>query len=250
MREDNKLIDAGINAISAITNEAYKDLAQPAVRRIGHALGNLTKITLSPIALLDYGFEQSKDWLNKKIEERISNIPDEFITTPPNNISVPLLNRIAISCDTPELRDLYAELLLKAIDSRTASLVHPSYAYVIEQLSPEEALLFISLHEKSDKTIFTEKFESAMYRSPPSIEEQFHEYCESIGIENNKNSQVWFENLTRLSLLQIINYSEPQLIPKRSDKYGIIPARVDTTEYRYLEFTAFGQGFIEACSPI
>ena len=247
MSNDKELIDMGKNVIESVASDVYKDLAQPAARRIGNAIDSLAKIALSPIALLDFGFEQSKEWLHEKIKKKITNTPEEYISAPPNNIAIPALMRISMSNDTPELRELYAELLLKAMDSRTSDLVHPSYVLIIEQMSSEEAFIFISLHPKADKVLFEEK--SSQYKSSSSIPEQFSKYCHSIGIANVKNSEIWLENLTRLNLLQIINYSESEYIPEQVHKHGVESPRVDTTDHKHLEFTAFGRGFIEACAP-
>lgn len=250
MTADNDLLKTGETAMSQVASEAYKDLAQPSARRLGTAIESLFKVALSPVALLDWGFEQSKDWLKSKISQRLANTPEEFVSPPPNNIAIPALIRIAMSHDTPELRDLYAELLLKAMDSRTAGLVHPAYVSVIEQLSPEEALVFISLQPKADRSLFEERFSPVAFKSSPSIEEQFEDYCRSLGVENPCRAQVWLENLKRLGLLELLAFSEATYVPQTADRHGFYGPRVENTENRHIQFTAFGQGFIDACAPI
>lgn len=66
-------------AKSAILSEIYKDVAKPSARRIGASLESLTKITVSPISIIDWGFEKSSDWLRQKIELRFARTPSEEV---------------------------------------------------------------------------------------------------------------------------------------------------------------------------
>ena len=50
------------NDLSAIAGDLYKDLLQPSAKRVGYSLETLTRVALSPVALLEWGFEQSRDW--------------------------------------------------------------------------------------------------------------------------------------------------------------------------------------------
>lgn len=226
--------------------EIYADIAQPSARHIGSALETLFKVGLSPIKMLDWGFEQSAEWLRNNIARRLEEIPEQYRNVPPNNISVPVITNIAMTSEQPELRNLYAELLLKAMDSRTSNLVHPSYVTLISQLSPEEALIFVSFREKTESTLFDEKFESVAYSNYVSIEEQFDSYCLSLGFENKKRAQVWLDNLQRLGLLRIESSSESYIGQQIWE--GETP-RVDTIEYRSLFITEFGRTFLDACTP-
>lgn len=162
-----------------VVSEVYADVAQPSARKIGTALETVFKVGLSPISILDWGFEHSRKWLIEKIAERLAEIPEDFRTAPPNNISVPVLTNIAMASEEPELRNLYAELLLKAMDRRTSDMVHPSYVAVISQLCPEEAHIFVSFHGNKEDHLFKENV-GYLYYSPDkkniSIEKQFETY--------------------------------------------------------------------------
>ena len=231
--------------VGKVANDVYTDVAKPAARQVGTALETLFKVGLSPITMLDWGFEQSKEWLKDKITARLDEIPNDCRAIPPNNVSVPAITNIALSSDAPELRELYAELLLKAMDTRTSDMVHPSYVALITQLSPEEALIFVSFHKKTDSNLFGDEFCNISYKNPPSIEEQFEGYCQTLGFDNAKRSQVWLDNLQRLGLLEIEKYSDTKYM-HGMDAEG---PRVNTTEYRYLHITEFGRVFLDACAP-
>lgn len=232
-------------SVGKVANDVYADIAKPAAQQVGTALETLFKVGLSPIAMLDWGFEQSKEWLKDKITARLAQIPKDCRTTPPNNVSVPVITNIAMSSDAPELRELYAELLLKAMDTRTSDMVHPSYVSLIAQLSPEEALIFVSFHKQKVSDLFGDEFCNTLYTNSPSIEKQFEEYCQSLGFDNAKRSQVWLDNLQRLGLLEIEKYSDVKYMHDL-DAEG---PRVNTTEYRNLHITEFGRVFLDACAP-
>jgi hypothetical protein len=249
---DPETTKAVLGAASQLANDVYKDVAQPAARRVGIALETVFKIGLSPFAMLDAGYEHSKDWIQEKITARVADTPENCVVVPPNNIAVPVMVRIAMSTDAPDLRDLYAELLLKAMDSRTASLVHPAYVLLIEQLSAEEAFVFVNMKTDDHDTIFSDKFSATQWFGTDrakTIEEQFADTCVALSVPGPERSQIWLDNLIRLGLVELKVYAESEFVPAEYHKEGVRPASVSNDESRYLRFTAFGKGFRIACAP-
>ena len=237
-------------AASAVLSEIYRDIVQPSAKRVGTSLETLTKITVSPIALIDWGFEKSADWLRRKIEDRMSATPSEFLVEPKANILYEALSHIAISHDIPELRDLYAELLLKAMDARTANMVHPAYFHVIEQLASQEALVLVGLHTRPDQSLFIEKIGPwDAYDREGSVEGQFATFCAETASGSTHEASVWLTNLCRLGLLSLQSWSEAVFRPEEASREGIREAQVENYEHRSLEFTEFGKAFIAACAP-
>lgn len=247
MTTDQNPLNSLAGTITSITKEVYSDVASPAAKKVGVALETVFKVSLSPISMLDWGFEQTKGWLAQKVEDRMNRIPIENRTTPRIQIAVAAVNGVAACADTPSLRDLYAELLLKAIDRRTEDLVHPSFATVIEQLTPGEALIIMSLSSRAEDCLFHEEQRAwVSSTSSKSLEAQFVEHCETIGLADRSDMFVALVNLQRLGLLKIERASESRYVPE--DGYGNQPS-VDTVEYRDLYVTEFGQSFLLACSP-
>lgn len=240
MSENKNPTDSAIEGIAKIASDIYADVAHPAARHIGRGIETIFKVGLAPVSMLDWGFEQSKEWLQKKVEERLAQIPQDCRITPPSNIAVPILLQIAASVDAPDLRGLYAELLLKAMDVRTVSQVHPAYISVLAQMNPTEALIFLSFRNKGSEIFFSQ----ATYGSS-SIEKQFEAYCNGLGLGEAVQVQVGLENLQRLGLLVIDQYSDVSL--KGDDVYN--SPRIDTYEHRYLSLTAFGRAFLFVCDP-
>ena len=235
-------------ASSAVVTELYKDLIQPSARRVGLSFDTVAKVTLSPIAIMEWGYEKSADWLRRKIDSRLSSVPPEYVTEPKANIAYEALRHIATSHDTPELRDLYAELLMKAMDVRTAETVHPAYFHVIEQLAPQEALVLVGLHTRSEP-YFTDQTDPWGQAKGLTIEERFRKFCESVLLGSTSQAGIWLTNLCRLGLLALQSSAEAVFRGDDAYHHGLAEAKVDNYEHRRLEFTEFGQAFIAACAP-
>lgn len=240
------------SAWSAVAHDLYADLFSPATKRVGNSLDTLAKVALSPVALLDWGYERSKDWLKEKIRLRLESTPPECIAEPSLDITISALSHIARSYDTPELRELYAELLLKAMDLRTASAVHPAYFFILEQLAPSEALVLVGLYETKKETLFEESYSVDHYRrgTKPSIEEQFKAFSMSALGRETTQASIWLTNLCRLGVLTLHTSNEAVFRPEEGDRHGIHPPSVENFEHRSLVFSEFGQAFIAACAPV
>jgi hypothetical protein len=232
--------------IGQVASEIYSDIARPAARQVGSALETLFKVGLSPVSMLDWGFEQSKDWLKRNIEERVRKIPNDCLQAPPNNIAIPAVIAISMSSDAPELRELYTELLLKAMDSRTEPMVHPSYINIIGQLTPKEALVFVSFQGINTASLFQESNARHSHTKDLTIEGQFENHCCALGLVDYENMQLWLENLQRLKLVDLREYSEASYVEPDSDTpYPSVRNRED----RYLDLTEYGRKFLIACTP-
>jgi hypothetical protein len=79
------------------------------------------------------------------LSEKIADIPEEHLATPPPVIAVPAMQGLAYSLDEPDLKEMYLNLLATATDARVQQSAHPSFAEIIKQLSGPEANLLRSM---------------------------------------------------------------------------------------------------------
>ena len=243
MSETEKSI---VGVATQLAGAAYADVAQPSAKRIGQTLDNLLKIGLSPLDVLNWGFEKSKQWLQERIAVRAAQMPPDSLIPPNERIAIPALLGIASSSGEPAIRDLYAELLLKAMDRTTAQEVHPAYVALLGQLTPQEALAFVGLRDRVDQNLFQDHESSRQFTEQPSISEQFDQYCRTIGLCEPEHSAIWLENLRRLGLLWTERFSD---VRYHETDAGLGPRGVSKDEYRNLRFTEFGKRFLIACAP-
>jgi hypothetical protein len=234
------------DSIGKVSEHIYSDALSPSVQRVGGALDTLFKVGLSPVSILDWGFERSKAWLAKQIEERMAETPDQFHRSPPLQIASPILIAIASNAENEGLRNIFAELLLKAMDSRTVENIHPSFVSVLGQLTPQEALVFVSFGKNaSTGSLFIDAPRSMSHFRLPSIEQLFDSHCKSIGISDPK-SQIWLENLLRLRLLELMTYTDAVYHEADFNDHG---PSVETKDERHLTLTDYGREFLFACTP-
>ena len=120
----------------------YEDALQPTVQEIGKFTARIPRAINAAFSGLDkwilnkeYAIDETKKLLALKLE----NVAPEKIVTPEAYVAIPTIQAISYSMNSEELRNLYANLLAKAMTSDTKQFVHPSYVEIIKQMSPYDA---------------------------------------------------------------------------------------------------------------
>lgn len=129
--------------IPGLLVEIYGDLAKPGVRQAGKALESIIGFGNTILWPITWANERSRIYLERNLElyrQRLSEIPEEKIVAVAPEIGVPIAEKLSYIADA-KLSELYVTLLAKASASDTVSLAHPSFVNVINNLSPDEALL-------------------------------------------------------------------------------------------------------------
>ena len=75
----------------------------------------------------------------KLLEEKLANVSEEKIIPPDPYVAVPAFQAISYSMDSEDLRNMYANLLSKAMNEDTKNEVHPAFTEIIKQMSPTDA---------------------------------------------------------------------------------------------------------------
>lgn len=79
------------------------------------------------------------------LAHRTAHIPDDHLTPPRPAVVMPAMEGLGWSIDEPELREMYLNLIAKAVDDRAVADCHPAFAEVLRQLQPEEAVALVEL---------------------------------------------------------------------------------------------------------
>lgn len=204
--------DVNINVDLKIVDEIYTDLVKPSAISAGkimEVIPNVINGALADIKIWGVKREYKLQEVIKEIELKMKKVNPEDIVVPENYVLIPALEAISYSMDNDILRDMYANLLAKAIYSPTKDLVHPSYVEVIKQLHPVEAQFFKE-YFFNDKPIFIAKLgiqevKTARIMGSPDTYEIVDEivadiecfYLEDYGLERV------LQNLERLGLIEI-----------------------------------------------
>ena len=139
--------------------------------------------------------------------EKISDIPDADLTSPPPSVAVPAMQGLGYSLDEPMLKEMYLNLLATATDSRRGDEAHPSFAEIIRQLSgPEAALLSGCLPLGNVAIVQVRKIESPISGGGftvlqnhivPISDDDTHQPVEEA------SAAVWVDNWMRLGLVTV-----------------------------------------------
>ncbi len=141
MSEDNEsqnqnpggIIKQTIDSATALSKAVpiYEDAVQPLAKETGKALGTLGKavnVALAPISLVVWGYDQMKDFLENKVTEKLENVTEDRIITPPPNVAGPAVEALKFTGHDETLQDMFANLIANSLDSKTAK-----YTTIIEQ---------------------------------------------------------------------------------------------------------------------
>ena len=148
-----------VEGAATVVPRVYNDALQPALREIGSALGRVVKIALSPVRALAWTWEHSESWLEEEVTQRFERrkIPQERVVTPSPQLTAQIIRGVQAAGPEADstLRDLFANLLAAAMDLDSAERVHPAFAEILTQITPDEAKLLklIAQHEPSQTVV-------------------------------------------------------------------------------------------------
>ncbi|MCE5181879.1 MAG: DUF4393 domain-containing protein [Betaproteobacteria bacterium] len=131
----------------AILKEVYGDLAKPGVQQAGKALSTIIGLgntMLWPIALLN---EKAKIALKENLEKyrkKMEGISVEDVCEVAPEVGVPIAEKLSYVTNE-ELSEMYTELLTNASQNQKANIAHPGFVNIINNISPDEAILMKSV---------------------------------------------------------------------------------------------------------
>lgn len=126
MAEENK-------NLARLVPEVYKDLAQPAAKNAGNAIGEVVDLIVAPVGrcanILKGNLLRTIDKLGK--EE-----PENIIPTKPS-VAIPILEKMYYT-EEDALAEAYAELLKNSCLKDRQPKVLPAYVDILSRLTPDE----------------------------------------------------------------------------------------------------------------
>lgn len=136
-----------------IARQLYKDLASNALREGGGLIVDVVKTVRLPTYYPFRFCAITFDKIQAGIEEAKRRVPKDRQVGAHPSIAMPVLERIGYEDDDSVLREMYINLLARAIDRERQGEAHPAFARIIEQLSPDEALLLYEIRGVDSQVI-------------------------------------------------------------------------------------------------
>ena len=239
----------------------YQDAMQPVAQEAGKALGTLGKtvnVALAPLAVLVWGYDKIKDYLENRLEEKLEKVPEEEIQTPNPSVAGPAIEALRFTGHDEDLRELFANLIATAMDKNTAIEAHPAFVDILKNLSPDEAKILRFLALRSDVVTVDIKLNhkgggySVLHRHVTTL-------ATDAGCEHPQRTTHYTDNLVRLGLIEIPynrrkSGEDPYqrilndpLVQQLKDKYDKIDGVSISFNYMFFSVTDLGKQFIQAC---
>jgi hypothetical protein len=215
---------------------AYTDGGATAIKESGDLLVDCIKT----IRLILFPFQISsalQDLLVSFLNQTIRKVAPEHRIKPATEILIPIIQKIQYT-NNNILKDLYSNLLARAMDKTHVYEAHPGFIFTLCQLSPDEVLIvqrlslgafvFVrqwDLDQNDNKKIINQRV----------IENEFP--VETLAYP--ENFSMYVSHLYHLNVAQAFKKDNPVLDDKRKQIGGIDRYTVNLPEY--------GQLFVKAC---
>jgi hypothetical protein len=211
---------------SMLANKAYDDLLADAMRAGGQVLVDTVKafrLFTAPIQLLAV----AQDRLAAFCDRVRAKVPEDQQQEAAPSIALPILMDLRFMEDDNPLTKLYLNLLTRAIDKERCNEAHPAFLKIIEQMSPDEAMVMWHFRERD-----------SLAKPPPSEQNVETTFPREL-LMYPENFSIYAEHLHALNLLRL-----PIILPLANEE--LLP-----TEYQghSIYITRFGQRFVKACIP-
>ena len=243
------------------TVPVYQDAFQPAAKEIGAALQTVAKsihVALLPLRLLVWGYERIEQYLVSSLAEKLKDVPESRIVTPNPAVAGPALEALRFVGNDSVIRELYAELLATAMDSKTASSAHPSFVEIIKQINPDEARLLDYLSSKESAPL-VDVVAGSKGKGFFTWLRNFSDIGDRANCSHPENIGMYIDNLCRLGLVEIPDsykfrvksyYTGTESHSRVKHVIEVIeshPGRHASIRRKALFLTDFGRQFCNAC---
>lgn len=221
--------------------ELYRDLAQPATREVGEALGNAVKVSRFALAPVDYLATQHQRW-KRYLERLAEKVPEERRVSAHPQLAGPVFAGLQYVEETGINAELFINLLARAIDRDRVSEAHPAFAQLICQLSPDEALILFYVKQRTFIHCQYSAYnkESNTFGSRTTIQNEFpvHElvFPENFGL--------YMDHLHSLSLAGIWQDGNQEAVME-----GLPPHQTGVNIKNVITLESFGRMFAKSCVP-
>lgn len=256
-------ISSSVKALneSGLLKEIYGDLAKPGVSQVGRALSTvlgLGNTVLWPIYLMNEIARLKLESNLQRYRQKLEHVSLDEIAPVPPEVGVPIVEKLGYVTDE-ELQEMYSALLAKASIKGTQNEAHPSFVNVINNISPDEAILLKQFMRNNG----VEPSERIRLTNPASG--QWIELAAvHIGLDSetkllySANTSAYVHNLVGLGLLNLmpevplsLTNRYPEIDQDARSKYSSIRLLDGFTQLQLtrgkVEVTRYGWMFLSAC---
>lgn len=257
---DNQIAEL-VKATPNILGQVYEDLAQPSVKAVGNALGTVLEFSTSillPIKLLNEKFKLNFTKNLNDYKKKLEEVPEEKRCEVHPQIGTPIVEKLTYTTND-EIADLFTTLLANASNIDMVNTAHPSFANMIERLSPDEARIIKYLKGKEDIQYCDFRGNAKNGNGYNTIKEHLTLVPQEVKLDFPDNTNAYLANLVSMGILFDMDgtYRIDQTIyNKIKEQYHFEQYKAElvpnvfkdfVTNNSYYKITDFGKLFIKAC---
>lgn len=236
-----------------LKKEIYEDVFQPATKEIGLTVGSAVKVMLAPLNGLIWGFDKIEKWVGGVIEKKLSNVDPSKIITPDATVAGPLIENLRFAGSKDELKEMYANLLAKAMNLDTKNEILPSFVEIVKQLSDLDVKILESIRNNN--------FDNRLADIKGNVNGGgFHLLFKNLTVNQYTNFSedeisIALDNLERLHILELTHgtyvnisyddFKQTSVYQSRELACKISNLTIEL-EKRKSEITSFGNSFLKA----
>jgi hypothetical protein len=181
----------------------YDDVAHPALSEVGKALQGVTKMALSPISAMVWGFDKIASYLDVAIPEYFARkkVAPEKIKTPDPSVAVPTIMALTYNSHKTKLREMFTNLLGASMNSDIVD-VHPAFVEIIKQMCSDEGKMLKEICKRGTLPII--KFRLSVEKvGEIDVLPYFSDICYRVGCEYPQKFPEYLDNLHRHGLVDV-----------------------------------------------
>lgn len=257
---DNQITEL-VKGVPNILGQVYEDLAQPSVKAVGNALGTVFEFSTSillPVKLLNEKFKLNFTKNLNDYKKKLEEVPEEKRCEVHPQIGTPIVEKLTYTTND-EIADLFTTLLANASNIDMVNTAHPSFANMIERLSPDEARIIKYLKGKEDIQYCDFRGKALNGNGYNIIREHLTLVPQEVKLDFPDNTNAYLANLTSMGILFDMDGTyriDQTTYNKIKEQYNFEQYKAQlvpnifkdfVTNNSYYKITDFGKLFIKAC---
>lgn len=223
---------------SEVAKRSYDEAFSPAMREFGELSKESLKafrLFTAPIQLMA-AYQDRFASFCQRVREKV---PEEHQREAAPDVARPVMEAFASTSDDSPLMSMFEELMANAIDDRQAEKLSPTFAPLIQSLSPLEAKLIACL-ASTDQTL-----DVLWNRQQALIHRHLDMNFDFLEFGGNGHHLTMVQNLTERKIVATLQTK----LNKESDYPSIeIPSGQGLIRFTY-RLSMFGRWFADSCVP-
>lgn len=141
---------AGNGEIQKTIAHVVGEALEPPAKEVGKQLATLIDLLFTPLLATKIYRDAWITDFKARIDHKFQQIPPDHVQAPPFNIVGSALEASKYNIAVEELREMFANLIAHACDREMEPAIHPSFIFILTQISSLEASILASFRPKKN----------------------------------------------------------------------------------------------------